>query len=88
MEWWPLVRLLVPVKALLDVHEPEHHSLVPPEGPSVFVELGHQLLLALPVDYQDHSPAPRIEQSDQAIVSVCPRVVYLQLDGSMALSIH
>jgi hypothetical protein len=54
----------------------------------VFVELGHQLLLALPVDYQDHSPAPRIEQSDQAIVSVCPRVVYLQLDGSMALSIH
>ena len=40
--------LLVPGQTLLDVHEAEHEGLVPPEGPGVLVELGHQLVLGFP----------------------------------------
>ena len=33
--------LLIPGQTLLNVHESKHQCLVPPEGPCVFIELGH-----------------------------------------------
>ena len=50
VEW--VTCLLVPGEALLYVHEPEHECLVPPEGPGVLVELGHQLLLGFPAHHK------------------------------------
>ena len=66
-----------PQCTFLNVDEAKHEGLVSPVGPCHLVELRHQLVLGLPVDYENDGPASRLQQPDHPVVGLRAKFVDL-----------
>ena len=71
-----------------DEEESKHESLVSPVRPRQLVKFRHQLLLGLPVYYENDGSTSGLEQPDHPVVRLGSQFVDLQLGNNLALFVN